>query len=102
MINFNLYNSSNPKKKLMVKYINPKTNRLNTIHFGAKNYDDYLMTNNDTKKNAYIARHKVLENFDDFYSPSFWSRWVLWNRPNIIDSIKDIEKRYPIKINIVK
>ena len=34
MIEFYLYKSSNPKKKYMVKFLNQRTNKINTIHFG--------------------------------------------------------------------
>jgi len=100
MIKFYLSKSNKPNKKLMVQYISPETNRIRTIHFGAKNYDDYLITNNDKKKNAYIARHQVREDFDNYYKPSFYSRWLLWNQKTLEKSIRDTNKRYP-KIKII-
>lgn len=71
------------------------------VKFGAKNYQDYILSGGDeTKKKAYIARHQVNEDWSKsgIYSPGFWSRWVLWNKPTLKESIKDIEKRFNINI----
>jgi hypothetical protein len=95
MLKFYLDKSTKPNKKYMVSFINPNTNRINNIHFGAKGYSDYLISNNDTKKNAYIARASVQPNTQNITKPAFWALNLLWNKPTIEESIKDIEKRYP-------
>ena len=99
---FNLSKSTNQKKKYMVSFTNPETKRKNIINFGAKTYDDFTLTNNINQKNRYIQRHSGMgENWTKtgIYTAGFWSRWLLWNTKTIIDSIKDIEKRFNIKIN---
>lgn len=100
MDTFYLFKSDKPNKKYMVIYKSPYTNRKRVIHFGASGYDDYLQSNSDLKKKAYIARHSVNENIYDYYRPSFWALNILWNKRNIDESIRDIENRYP-HINII-
>lgn len=99
---FNLSKSNKPnKKKYMVSFVNPETKRNNIIHFGAKNMDDFTLTNDINQKNRYIRRHEAREDwtYTGRFKPGFWSRWLLWNKPTILSSIKDIEKQFKIKIN---
>ncbi len=68
-----------------------------TIHFGAKGGSTYV-DHKDTKTKAnWEARHKVRENWKDYDTPGALSKHVLWNKPTIKDSIKDlnrIQKQY--------
>jgi len=98
---FFLFTSDNPKKKYMVKYINPTTDNINTIHFGAAGMDDYTITKDLNQKNRYIKRHSGMgENWtkSGIYTAGFWSRYLLWNLPTLQASIKDIESKFNIKI----
>ena len=95
--------SSNPSKKYMVKVI--KDDKTHLIHFGAKNYKDYTIyykeegkEEADKKKNAYIARHKVNENFNDPLTPAFWAVHVLWSKPTVSASLRDTIKRFNLKL----
>ncbi len=45
-------------------------------------------------KSAYIARHKVRENWNDPMSAGALSRYISWNLPTISASIKDYKKRF--------
>ena len=84
----------------MVKVI--KYNKTHLIHFGAKNYSDYTIyykklgkQEADKKKNAYIARHKVNENWNNPLTAGFWSRWIIWSKPTIQQSLNYVLKKYP-------
>ena len=70
------------------------------IHFGASGFEDYTMHKNDSRKNNYINRHQVNEDFSKkgINKAGFWARWILWNKPTLEDSIKDAERRFNIKI----
>jgi hypothetical protein len=91
--------STRPEKKYMVTIDDSKT-----IHFGAKNYSDYTKHKNKSRMLRYRNRHKSRENWgkSGIYSAGFWSLWILWNKPSFIDSIKDTEKRFNIKIIYTK
>ena len=69
-------------------------------HFGLKDGKTFIDGRTEKERQNYIARHKVNENWEKsgIHTAGFWSRWVLWNKPTLKDSIKDIEKKYNIKI----
>ena len=90
-----LQKSSRVSKKFMII-----THEEKKIHFGASGFEDYTIHKNDARKNNYINRHQVNEDFSKkgIKKAGFWARWILWNKPTIEDSIKDTEKRFNIKI----
>jgi hypothetical protein len=98
-----LSKSNRKDKKWKVKVKNKN------IHFGASGYGDYTIWNKekgkefaDKKKKAYLARHKVNENWNKsgIDTSGFWARWLIWNKPSLNASIKDIENRF--NVNIIK
>jgi hypothetical protein len=97
---FYLFNSDKPIKKYMVKYVNPTTGNINTIHFGSAGMDDYTITKNLNQKNRYIKRHIKREDWsiNGIYNPGFWSRYLLWNLPSLEDSIENTEDKFGITI----
>ena len=95
--NYYLYNAINHKNKYSVQFINQKTRRLNTIHFGAKNYDDFRLTNNEDQKRLYQLRH-ASDNINDLSYSGCWSWHMLWNKKTLEESIKNMEKRFDINI----
>lgn len=87
-----LEKSTRKNKKYMI------TTPYGKIHFGDSRYQDYTMHRNDERKQNYIQRHKAREDWTDITTAGFWSYWLLWNRPTLSESIKDIEKTFNIKI----
>lgn len=89
-----LQKSNHPAKKLMVTIGNK------TIHFGAKNYSDYNKHKDKSRMYRYLKRHRSRENWSKsgIKSAGFWSKWILWNKPGLLESIKDTEKRFNISI----
>jgi hypothetical protein len=90
--------STNSDKKLMATFeIN---GRQRTTHFGANgmmDYTKYYKQNKELakqKKDSYIARHKVNENWNDPTSAGSLAKNILWNLPTIEASIKDFKKRF--------
>lgn len=68
------------------------------IKFGAHGYSDYTIHKDKERMMRYIKRHNTNENWNDKNSKGFWSRWILWNKPTITDSIKSTEKKFKIKV----
>jgi len=64
------------------------------VKFGQEGSKTFLDHKDDKKKENYLARHKVRENWNDPYSAGALSRWILWNKPSLLDSIKDYKKRF--------
>ena len=84
--------SSRKDKKYMVRV----NGRL--IHFGARGYDDYTTHGDDRRKANYLARHRN-ENWTDVNTAGFWARWLLWNKPTIAGSIRDINSRFNLNVH---
>mgnify|MGYP006271572999 CR=1 FL=1 len=105
MNEFYMEPSDKKQKKWMITFLNPDSGKPNTIYFGQKPYQDLTQHKTEKRKNLYIARHKGMgEDWTKkgIYSPGFYSRWILWNLPDLKDSIADTEKRFGIKINLIK
>lgn len=93
MLKLYLHKSDKPSKKYYIEFINPDTNRLKRMYFGAANMNDYTITGDDEAKERYIKRHKARERWDTL-SPGMLSRYLLWNLRTLSASIKDTNNRF--------
>lgn len=66
------------------------------IHFGAKGYEDYTLHKDDERKIKYIQRHRKRENWSDPTAPGTLSRYLLWNKKTLLESLKDFRKRFNV------
>jgi hypothetical protein len=67
-----------------------------TYHFGQKGGSTYIDHGDKAKRDAYIKRHKVNENWDAINAGSL-SRFILWgDSTNIKNNIKYYKKRFNI------
>ena len=93
---------SKTKNKKFDAIINDKKK----ISFGSKGMKDYTLHSpdeRDQRKKNYISRHRKNENWNDYKTAGFYSKHVLWNKPTIGESIKDLNKKYKnIKFKYVK
>jgi hypothetical protein len=96
MMQYRLTRSPNKLKKFRVEYM--LNNKYQNIDFGASGYSDFTINKNINKKKAYLARHRVDENWDDLNTAGAWARYLLWNKETILQSINDMEKKFKIKI----
>ena len=74
-----------------------------TVSFGAKNYSDFTKHKDEERKERYIARHKVNQDWKDYNTAGFWAKNILWNKPTLEASIKDTDRKFKnlkIKNNI--
>ena len=91
--------STNSDKKLMATFERDNGRQI-TTHFGAKGMMDFTKYSKQNKelakqkKEAYIARHRVNENWNDPTSAGSLSKNILWNKPTIEESIADFKKRF--------
>lgn len=67
-----------------------------TTKFGAVGYDDFTKTKDIYRREAYLARHKTAENWDNPTTAGALSRWILWNEPTLSASIKDFKRRFKL------
>ena len=94
---FTVKPSTKKDKKLMAIFDCPKCNKKKTIHFGAAGMSDFTINKDPARKERYLKRHKKRENWNNPLSAGALSRWILWNKPNLKDSIKDFENRFKLK-----
>ena len=71
--------------------------RERTTHFGqagAKDLTTHDKINREARKKSYDARHKPREDWSDPTSAGALSKYILWNKPTIAESIKDYKARF--------
>lgn len=61
-----------------------------TIDFGDSNYEDYTIHKDPVRRKRYLRRHYNNESWYNPYTAGFWSRWLLWEYPDINDALKNI------------
>lgn len=64
------------------------------VHFGSKGSSTFIDHKDEKKKEAYLARHKVNENWDNPLTAGALSRWILWNKTTLSGSIKNYKKKF--------
>ena len=95
--------SDKPDKRYMAVFYD-KNKKVKTTHFGyaitdrgIKKYGStYIDHKNDDLKEAYIARHKVNEDFNDYMSAGSLSRYILWEKKSLRDAINDYKRRFKL------
>lgn len=87
--------SSDSDKKLDVK-LETDAGREKTIRIGQRGADDFTKTKDEEQKKRYITRHKSNEEWTSsgLLTAGFYSRWLLWNKPTLSESIADVKKRF--------
>ncbi len=92
-----LKDANDNKHKYIVTLLNKETGREKNIKFGSFGMSDFTQHKNEIRKNNYIARHKVREDWTDPLTSGFWSRWILWNLPSVSASLKETINKFQLK-----
>jgi hypothetical protein len=79
--------STKPDKRLKAEFANK------VVHFGAKDGSTFIDHKNTKTKANWEARHKVRENWRDYDSAGALSKHVLWNKPTLEASIKNLNDK---------
>jgi len=88
---------ASPRKgKKYMATLKEDSGKIHKVHFGATGYQDFTTSKSEIKKAAYLARHKVTEDWTNPLTAGFWSRWLLWNKSTITASITDIRHRFDL------
>jgi hypothetical protein len=84
--------STRAGKRFMATYANGKV-----VHFGQAGGQTYIDHGDKAKREAYLARHKKRENWNDPFSAGALSRWLLWgDSTNMETNHQAFMKKYPI------
>jgi hypothetical protein len=96
MINVIIKKSTNNNKKYDAYFPDKK------ISFGAAGYSDFTIHKDPERKNRYIERHKKNENWNNPETAGYLSRFILWNKPTIKESINNLNEtnnKYKFKLS---
>jgi hypothetical protein len=88
--------AGNHKHKYQITLQEIPSGKVHKIKFGAYGYDDFTLTQNRKKREDYILRHKVREDWTDPLKPGTLSRFILWNKPSLKASLEDYLRRFGI------
>ena len=72
------------------------------VSFGQKNASDYTQHKDPERKQRYLDRHRKNENWNDLKTAGAWAKAILWNKPTLTASIKDMERKFNIDIKYKK
>jgi hypothetical protein len=83
--------SNKPDKKFKAVINNSKT-----VHFGQSGASDMTQHKDEERKSRYIQRHKKNEQWGStgFKTAGFYSKHILWNKPSLTASVKDVNDKF--------
>ena len=86
-------------KGLVAVFFDDDGNKVKTTHFGLNNpkFGTFIDHKDKEKKENYLKRHRVREDWDDYQSAGSLSRHILWNKPTLQKSISDYKNRFKLK-----
>jgi len=71
-------------------------NKTKTIQFGAKGYKDFTDHKDVDRRYSYLKRHGAREDFNNPLTAGALSRWILWEKPTIRESIAYFKKKFKL------
>jgi len=98
--------SPNEKFKLQVELYNTETKKIKRLQIGANGLKDYTLYNKEDgkaiankRKKLYLTRHMKREDWTKtgIETKGFWSRWLLWSKESLDESIKYVLKKFNLK-----
>jgi len=71
-------------------------------HFGSKNGKNFLDHQDESKRKAYIARHRGQEDWSikGQHSSGFWSYHIGWTEPTLLKAVQRLEKKFGFRIAV--
>lgn len=89
------------KHKYIASFLNLDTNKQINVPFGAYGMSDYTIYNKtkgkeeaDKHKERYIKRHQKNEDWNNPISAGALSRFILWNKLTVKDSLEDYLNKF--------
>ena len=89
--------SPKPGKKKMAVFTDCKTGAVKKVHFGASGMSDFTKHHDIARRERYFKRHNRRENWENPFTAGSLSRYILWNKDTLEESISDFKKRFNFK-----
>jgi len=86
--------TSTSKGKKMMAVFTYDDGKKKTVHFGQAGASDFTKNKDETRKSAYLARHQKRENWNDYDTAGALSRWILWNKKSLSESISNYKSKF--------
>lgn len=86
--------SSRPDKKLMAVFSLDGKQKI--IHFGSKDSQTFAEGADDLKRQNYVKRHKVREDFNNPFSAGSLAYHILWTERSIQKAIQDYKNKFDL------
>lgn len=98
----NIQEAQDGKHKLKATFYNTETGRQKNVKFGAFGMGDFtiyskILNKEDANQHkiSYLRRHQGMgEDWENPITRGALSRWLLWHKPTLEESIKDFIKRF--------
>ncbi len=94
--------STAKNKKYVAVFYDEDSRRLKTVHFGDSRYEDYTQHKDPARREGYLRRHRVQENWEDPYTAGFWSRHLLWEDTSIFAAANKIKSKFGLNLTLQK
>lgn len=72
------------------------------VHFGDQSERTFPQHKSLLRKAIWVSQRIGKQDWTitGIYGADFWCRWLLWNHQSLGDSIKDVESRFGITVNV--
>lgn len=90
--------SKRKDKRLSAIFFDKDRKLIKITHFGLKGGSTYIDHKDIKKRNAYEARHKVNENFNDYKSAGSLAYYILWSYTDFEKAKKEYSKKFGLKL----
>ena len=68
-----------------------------TIHFGQEGGSTFIDHKDEAKRKAYIARHRVNEDWSNPKTAGSLSRYILWEKPTLSQAVSAFKSKFNLK-----
>ena len=85
---------SKVKGKRYTAHFQNEKGKVKKVHFGSSNHENYTMHGDDERKKRYLQRHRKNEQWNQPLTAGSLSRWILWNKRGLYESILDYKSRF--------
>ena len=71
------------------------------VNFGQKGYSDFTIHKDPMRMKRYLKRHaRMGETWgkSGIKTAGFWSRWLLWSKPDLNSAVRFVNNKFNVKI----
>ena len=93
---FTLENGTAKSKRYKAIFYDEDGNKIKTTQFGSSSHENFTIHRDKQRRELYRKRH-ANDKIDEPMTAGALSWWILWNKEDFKQSIRDYGKRFKIK-----